>query len=172
MTINLFKSTMIIDIKRTVLKKKIRSFYSTLFFLTIIGVLLATNIYSNEIAGIDKYEFSILLACIYILIVLFNVIRNYHYIYYSDEGDRLILRYFSFSFWTQKKSSIEMSKNELEGFQVSQQFFGLRENLLLYQKTKDGTAKYPPVSITALSGSEKKELLDSLSIYSKKPYPS
>lgn len=159
---------MIIDIRKTVLKNKIRSFYSTLFFLTVIAVLLATNIYSDEIAGIDKYEFSILLACIYILTVLFSVIRNYHYIYYSDEGDKLILRYFSFSFWTQKKNSIEINKNELEGYQINQQFLGLRENLVLYQKIKDGRAKYPPVSITALSKSEKKELLDSLAIYSNK----
>ena len=161
---------MIIDIRKTVLKNKIRSFYSTLFFLTVIAVLLATNIYSDEIAGIDKYEFSILLACIYILTVLFSVIRNYHYIYYSDESDKLILRFFSFSFWTQKKNSIEMNKNDLEGYQINQQIFGLRENLVLYQKTKGGRAKYPPVSITALTKSEKKELLDSLAIYSNKSH--
>lgn len=159
---------MILDIRKTVLKNKIRSFYTTLFFLTVIAVLLVTNIYRNEIAGVDKYEFSILLACIYILNVMFSVIRNYHYIYYSDEGDKLILRFFSFSFWAQKKSSIEIGKNELEKYQVNRQIFGLRENLLLYQKTKGGLAKYPPVSITALSKSEKKELLDSLAIYSKK----
>jgi hypothetical protein len=159
---------MIIDIRKTVLRKKIRSFYSTLFFLTMIAVLLATKIYSDEIAGIDKYEFSIMLACIYILTVLFSAIRNYHYIYYSDEGDKLILRFFSFSFFTQKKSSIEMNKNDLESYQIVRQILGLRENLILYQRTKGGLAKYPPVSITALSKSEKEELLNSLSIYSKK----
>lgn len=161
---------MILDIRKTVLKNKIRTFYRTLFFLTVIAVLLVTNIYSDEFAGIDKYEFSILLACIYILTVLFGVIRNYHYIYYSDEGDNLILRFFSFSFWTQKKSSIEINKNDLEGYQINQQIFGLRENLVLYQKTKGGRAKYPPVSITALSKSEKKELLDSLAIFSNQSY--
>lgn len=160
---------MILDIRKTVLKKKIRSFYSTLFFLTLIAVLLATKVYSDEIRGIDKYEFSIILACIYILSVLFSAIRNYHYIYYSDEGDKLILRFFSFSFFTQKKSSIEMNKNELEGYRIHRQIMGLRENLVLYQKAKGGIAKYPPVSITALSKSEKEELLNSLSIYSKKP---
>ncbi len=158
---------MIIDIRKTVLKKKVRSFYTTLFFLTVIAVLLVTNIYSDEIAGIDKYEFSIILACIYILSALFGAVRNYHYIYYTDESDKIILRFFSFSFFTQKKSSIELDKKDLQGFQISRQIFGLRENLILYQKTKGGTAKYPPVSITALSKSEKDELLNSLSLYSK-----
>jgi hypothetical protein len=159
---------MIIDIRKTVLRKKIRSFYSTLFFLTMIAILLATKVYSDEIAGIDKYEFSIILACIYILTVLFSAIRNYHYIYYSDEGDKLILRFFSFSFFTQKKNSIEMNKNDLERYQIVRQVLGLRENLILYQRTKGGLAKYPPVSITALTKSEKEDLLNSLSIYSKK----
>jgi hypothetical protein len=158
---------MIIDIRKAVLKNKIRSFYSTLFFLTVIAVLLVTDIYSGEIAGIDKYEFSIVLACIYILSALYSTIRNYYYIYYNDEGDKIILRFFSFSFFAQKKNSIELSKKELEGYQIDQKIFGLRENLILYQKTKRGTAKYPPVSITALSKKEKKELLNSLSIYSK-----
>ncbi len=161
---------MILDIRKTVLRKKIRSFYTTLFFLTVIALLLATNVYNDTIAGIDKYGFSIILACIYILTVLFSAIRNYHYIYYSDEGDKLVLRFFSFSFFTQKKSSIEIDKTDLESYQVNKRFFGLRENIVLYQKTRGGIAKYPPVSITALSQSEKQELFNSLSLYSNKPH--
>jgi hypothetical protein len=159
---------MTIDIRKTVYKKKLRSFYSTLFFLVIIGALLVTNIYYGKIAGIDKYGLSMILAGIYILSILYSSIRNYQYIFYSDEGDKIILRYFSFSFFASKKSSIEIRKTDLAGYETSRQIFGLRENLVLYQNTKKGTAKYPPVSITALSGSEKKEMLHSLSIYTKK----
>ena len=159
---------MTIDIRKTVFKKKLRSFYSTLFFLVVIGGLLVTNIYYGKIAGVDKYEFSIILAGIYILSIIYSAIRNYQYIFYSDEGDRIILRYFSFSFFARKKNSIEINKTSLAGYQVSRQFFGLRENLILYQSTKKGTAKYPPVCITALSRSEKEGMLHSLSIYSKK----
>lgn len=159
---------MILDIRKTVLKKKFRSFYTTLFFLIIIAVLLISNLYYNEIAGIDKYELSIILAGIYILSVLINTLRNYFYIYYNDEGDKLILRFFSLSLFTSKKSAIEIRKRDLAGYQVKKQLFGLRENLILFQVTRGGTAKYPPVSITALSIKEKNSLLNSLSAYSKK----
>ncbi|MBN2213774.1 MAG: hypothetical protein JW723_05970 [Bacteroidales bacterium] len=158
---------MTIDIQKTVYRKKLRSFYSTLFFLVVIGALLVTNIYYGEVAGVDKYELSIILACIYILSILYSTIRNYQYIFYSDEGDKIILRFFSFSFFARKKSSIEIRKTDLAGYQINRHFFSLRENLILYQKTKKGTAKYPPVSITALSGSEKKGMLHSLSIFAK-----
>jgi hypothetical protein len=159
---------MTIDIRKTVYKKKLRSFYSTLFFLLVIGALLVTNIYYGEIAGIDKYEFAIILASIYILSILYSTLRNYHYIFYSDEGNRIILRYFSFSFFTRKKNSIEINKTDLAGYEISRQFFGFREDIILYQRTKKGNAKYPPVSITALTKGEKDKILHSLSIYSKK----
>ena len=158
---------MIIDIRKTVFKKKVRSFFTTIFFLILLALFLATEIFPYEMAGMSKYQFSIVIAGIYIAIVLFNTLRNYFYIFYNDEGEEIILRFFSLSYFTQKKRSIEIQKKDIAGFKVIKSLSGLRENLIIYQKTKKGTAKYPSVSLTALSKQEKEKLINSLSRFGR-----
>ena len=159
---------MIIDIRKTVLKKKVRGFLTTIFFLVIIALLLASELFSYEILGATRYQIAIMIAFIYICIAVYNSLRNFFYIFYNDEGDRLILRFFSMSYFARKKSSIEVKKSEIAGFKIEQNLFGLREDLILYQKTRTGQAKYPPVSITALTKEEKQKLIASLSHYGKR----
>ncbi len=159
---------MIIDIRKTVLRKKVRGFFTTIFFLVIIALLLATELFSYEILGATRYQIAIVIAAIYIIIVVYNTLRNFFYIFYNDEGEKLILRFFSMSYLARKKSSIEFKKNEIAGFKIEKNLFGLHENLIIYQKTKNGQAKYPPVSLTALTKEEKKKLISSLSHFGKR----
>lgn len=159
---------MIIDIRKTVFRKRVRSFFTTIIFLIAIATFLVSDIFSYEILGINKYNFAILLAVIYIVLVSFSAIRNYNYIFYNDEGEKVILRFFSFSYFTQRKSSIELYRKDIAGFKIEKTLFGLRENLIMYQKTRNGTAKYPPVSLTALSNEEKENLINSLSNISRR----
>ncbi len=153
---------MIIDLHKTVIRKKLQGFYAAILFTLAIILILLTNIYENDIAGIDRYEFSIILASVYILMNIFNFLRDYNYIFYSDEKEKLILRYFSMNIFISKKSSIEIARSEFSGYSTRKSLLGLREQLFLYQKTKKGLARYPGVSITGLSGEEKQKLFGSL----------
>ncbi len=162
------KDKMTIDLKRTVIKKKLRSFYTAIIVILLIVVFLFTNIYSDEIFKIDKYILLIFVVAVYILIIIFNVIRDYNYIYYSDEGDRIVFRYFSLSIFTQKKSSIEIPKYTFNGYKLEKSFAGLKEKLVLLQQLKNNVARYPAVSITSLTSKQKASLVNSLNKYSKR----
>jgi hypothetical protein len=159
---------MTIDIRRTVIKKKLRSFFTAILVILIIVLLLFTNVYKEEMFNIDKVLLTIIIASLYILSILFNVIRDYNYIYYNDEGEKIVFRYFSLSVFTQKKNSIEIPKRLFAGYKLKKSFIGLRENLILLQQLQNRIARYPAVSITALDSKQKKSIIDSLNKFSRR----
>jgi len=159
---------MTIDIKRTVIKKKLKSFFATIIVVLLIVLILFTNVYNEESLKMKKTVFAILIAAIYILTIIFNTIRNFYYIYYSDEGDKLVLRYFSLSVFTNRKSSIEIPKSTFNGYKLNKSLFGLTENIVMLQHIQNKVASYPAVSITSLSSREKSRLINSLDKHSNR----
>ena len=151
-----------IDIQRTILKRNLRSFIIAIIFVVFISLLLITYIYEDQLFGLTKYHLAIIFSSLYVLYMLYNTLRQFYYIYFSDAGDKIILRYFPVGVFTYKKNSIEIGKNEFAGYEKKEQLFGFRQKLILKVKTSRGVAKYPPVSITALNPKEKESLFRAL----------
>jgi hypothetical protein len=151
-----------IDIQRTILKKNLRAFIIAIVFVVLISLLLITYIYEDQLFGLTKYHLAIFFASVYVLYMVFNTLRQFHYVYFSDAGERIVLRYFPMGAFTYKKHSIEIGKSEFTGYEIKKQLFGLREKLILKAKTGKGLAKYPPVSISALTRKEKESLIRAL----------
>jgi len=94
------------------------------------------------------------------------MILNYQYIYYSDDGNNLVFRYFISGIFGGKKNSIEINKMTFSGFTLEKRFFGLIQSIILFQNLKEGKAKYPPIYISALSREEKAKMIRSLNSFS------
>lgn len=154
---------MVINIEKTIIRKKLFSLYKTVFLILAIVAIVVVDLYYSNFFGFEVYILYIILGSMYLISVIFNLIRDYNYIFYSDEGEKIIFRYFSPGAFTSKKNSIEINKPLFAGYRIEKTFLGLKEKIILSQKTKTGIANYPPVSITALSTEEKNKLLKSLS---------
>lgn len=152
---------MVLDISRTIIRKNLVNFISTVVFIILIILLLFVRMY-NIIKGVDNSLLAIFVATAYIIHAVYNTFRNYNYIYFNNETEKLILRYFSPNIFTTKKNSIEMPQNEFAGYKLNSFFLRYREKIILYRATKKGLASYPPVSITALSNKERYALLRTL----------
>jgi len=157
---------MIIDIRRTVIQKKLRSFFITIAVILIIVLVLFTNIYNEDLLKISKALLTVIIVAIYLLTILFNIIRDFNYIYYNDDGDKLVLRYFSLSIFAQKKNSIEIPKRSFAGYKIEKSLAGLKEKLVLLQQLEKSIARYPAVSISSLNSQQKSDILNSLNKYS------
>lgn len=153
---------MVIDIRKTAIRMWLRGLIMAFIFSTLILILLLTNLFSKPLASIGKSHVIIFLAVIYLGMAAFNYLRDYHYIYFSDESNKLILRYYSLRPLSQAKKSIEIPKENLVKVEFRNRFMGLSQKLILFQKVKSGVYKYPPVSLTALSSEEKNQLLQVL----------
>ena len=98
------------------------------------------------------------------LLLILNYLRDYHYIYFSDNGNKIVFRFYSMQLFSGKKQTIEMYKKDFVKFQTSSLLFKMRDYLIVYQKLKKGIAKYPPISITGLSKKDKANLKNQLSL--------
>ncbi len=153
---------MVIDIQRTILRKNLRAFIMAIIFVLVIVVLLVTYIYEDQFFGITNYHLAIIIAGTYVIYMLYHTLRKYDYVYFSDENDKVILRYFPTRVFTHRKNSIEMPKRDFAGYEKKKWLFGFREYIILMVRTPRGTAKYPPVSLSALNRKEKESLYRAL----------
>jgi K+ transporter len=159
---------MIIDIKRTVIRKKLRSFYIAIAVILIIVLVLFANLFNEDAIKISKALMIVIIIAVYLLFIIFNMLRDFNYIYFNDEGDKLVLRYFSLSILAQKKNSIEIPKRSFAGYKIEKSFAGLKERLILLQQLERKIAKYPAVSITSLTSEQKSDIVSSLDRFSQK----
>jgi hypothetical protein len=150
---------MIIDIKKTILSKNLGKFISLIVLALVITGLLFLPTRGDLIKGLSNNLLAIFIAIAYVIYAFYESFRNYNYIYFSDESDKIVLRYFSPALFTTKKNSIEIPKKEFAGYVLDSFFMRYREKITILRKTGKGIAKYPPVSITALSATERHNLL-------------
>jgi len=70
------------------------------------------------------------------------MVLNYQFFSYSDEGDCIIIRYFTAGIVGGKKNSFEINKTTFSGYKIKSSFFGIIQSLVLFQKVQGGVATY------------------------------
>lgn len=134
---------------------------TVVFAFVILGLILIPW-FSREEAAIDKYVLVIITAGLYALISLWFMLQQHHYVYFSDEGDRIILRFYPLGALNRKKSSIEIPKKQLVKYELEPFLSGQQHRLVLYQNFRNKVSRYPAVSLSALSKVQQKALIGSL----------
>lgn len=108
------------------------------------------------------------LLVIFIFLVGLNLARENNFIIYKETDDKIVIRYYPLHPFHDKFKSIEISKQTFSHFELEKRSWGLREDLYLFQMSAKGLAKYPGISLSALSKKQRREILESLAKYSKK----
>lgn len=150
---------MIIDIEKTIIQKTKGKFIALIVLIVVICFLLFFPFNKDLFSGLENSMLAVFTAVAYVVYAFYESFRNYNYVYFNDESDRLVLRFFPTAMFTKSKNSIEIPKKEFAGYKLNSFFMRYRETITLFRKTSKGVAKYPPVSITALSNNERNSLL-------------
>ncbi|UCG26770.1 MAG: hypothetical protein JSV24_07250 [Bacteroidales bacterium] len=158
---------MIIENRKTAIKVRFRTFVLTIIFATLVIIIYTTRLLDDPLFGLNKNYYTLILVALFILILFAQYFLNLNFIYYRDEGQTLVFRYYSLRILSSKKNSIEIPKNEFVRFEIRKSALGLKRELYLYQRIKSGIAKYPPIPITSLTRDERKAIHDSLARYVK-----
>ena len=153
---------MILNNSKSVISLKIIRRASIIIFLAYLVLVYAARIIRFPLLGIDKTTLTIVVSAIFLMIMIIPEIMNYQYIYFSDEGESIIFRYYSAGLITGKKNSVEINKRTFSGFTIDKKFFGLVERITLYQRLREGIAKYPPIFLSALKRADKARIIRSL----------
>ena len=159
---------MIIENSKTAIRIRLRIFFATVIVVALISIIYTTRILINPIWGLNKSQWSFIIIGVFVLIIILNNYRDFHYIYFSDNGNNIVFKFYSMKIFSGKKSTIEIHKKDFVKFQINSSLFKMRDYITIYQKLKKGIAKYPPISITGLSKKDKTNLKNQLSLYTSK----
>lgn len=156
---------MTFDNSKTIISLRIKLFGATVVILTYIVLTYIAQLIKYPLLGISDTAWTLILVSVYFIYAFYPMFLNYQYISFSDEGEKIVIRYMSAGIAGGRKNSIEISKSSFSGYRSELRFFGLIQNITLFQKTQSGIAKYPPVYISALSAEQKTKMLKTLNQY-------
>jgi hypothetical protein len=158
---------MIIDNEKRIIKNRIRKIILALISLclSVFFAINEGNIIKGKILGLTTGQLAIIIASAYFIYIIIIFYLEPFYIFYSDENNNLIFRYYSTIKINPIKQVIDIPKNEFLYCKIKTDFSGIKKKIILYRKTKHGIAKYPALCLSFLSNKEINNLLASLSKY-------
>lgn len=142
---------MVIDIKRTVIRTQLRRLITLVLVVMVILMMMLLGSMQNDFLGVNKYQWGLIIGIVYIFALITEGFFELNYIYFSDEEDKIVFRYFSMSIFNRRKNSIEIPKDHYGGYEIIESFGGIKKQVTFYHKLKKEKAKYRPVSITSLN---------------------
>lgn len=107
----------------------------------------------------ETYNYLIVLAVLFILIIIFLNKLKFRYIMLDIKDNKLILRYHGLGPMGTSFKSIEFPAQNLAKYEIRSAFYGLRKELVLYQRTNKGIAKYPGVSLAAVDKLDREKIV-------------
>lgn len=120
-------------------------------------------IYRN--IGLNQTWTLIILVLLYVLMLLYFELRKTSFFSYNDEGSKLVIRSYKVGLGSSKKLSFEIPKNIVYHYTIEKQ--KLKENLTIYIKIGTKISKYPSISISSITSTQKEGLIQSLNQYAE-----
>jgi len=136
--------------------KKFLSFLKKCLMFSGITLLLSMS------AAIFFQRFDIVLILSFLLIALLVLDRilNFSFVRIQQENNRLIIRFYSLFTVERNYESIEFPVASLRYIKVKKYLFGLKWDLYLTVKLKQGMASYPAICLSAIPFRDRKILLE------------
>ena len=145
-----------------------RAAHIKLFYYIITFLYLSLTVLTVYLNPVHMTLILVSLFVVFVIMVGLNLTRENNFIIYKETDDKIIMRYYPLHPFHDKFKSIEISKKTFSHFELEKRSLGLREDLFLFQMSAKGLAKYPGISLSALSKEQRADVLESLSKYSKK----
>lgn len=156
---------MVFDNKKTTVRIYLWKMIQAIVTVILLIGIMVSGWFEKDVLGISKYQWVILVTCVYLVLVIIARLRQLNYFYFSDEGDKILIRYYPIHPLVRKKKAIQVPKIGLAGYDINRSVMGLKKTLVLRQKVKGKVAAYPPIGISSLSGDELNTLEKQLDKY-------
>lgn len=158
---------MTFDNSRNIISMRIKLFVYTVLFITFLVLTWVAKLIDYPLLGMNEKTWSLIFTAVYAVLVFLPMVLNYQYIFYSDDGEYIVLRYFSAGIFGGRKNSVEIDKRTFSGYKIENKLFTLSRSVILYQKINSGNARYPPIFISSLNKEQREKLIRSLNKYTQ-----
>ena len=150
--------------KRIVLFRLI-GFISTVIYVLYVFLAYFPKIFRKVMSEQALTILTVVVTVVFLLILLWPAIMRFRYIFFSADERTITLRWYKTGLIPGESRSIEIPVGRYAGYGITREGMGLFHYLTLYQQVQGRRAAYPPVSITALTGAQRKEIEATLKGY-------
>jgi len=110
----------------------------------------------------QRFEIVLVLACLLIAGLVLNRILNFNYVRFQLENNKVLIRYYALFSVDRSYESVEFPTASLRQVKVKKYLFGLKWDLHLTVKLKQGMASYPAICLSAVSFGERKKIVEEI----------
>lgn len=101
----------------------------------------------------------VIIAALFVIAILTVSLLNFQYVKISEEGNKLIVRYYSIFAFERSFETFEFPLIQLRNVTVARHLLGLKWDVRFTIRVKKGLADYPPVSLSAIPFRERSKLI-------------
>jgi hypothetical protein len=109
---------------------------------------------------LEQFEILLSLSIFLILMLIFNRMLNFSFVRIQLENSFLIIRHYSLFAVERNYESIEFPVASLRLVTVKKYLFGLKWDLHLTVKLKQGLASYPPICLSAIPFTDREKIIE------------
>ncbi len=154
------------DNRKTTINIWLQRLMATIVFTPILFVILFSRKFRQPVMGIDRDIYLVVTVLLYTGLLAWQAMIRPAYIYFNDNGEKIILRFYRVSALSRKKHSVEIPKKQFIRYEI-RRFFPGRESIILYRKMPEGIARYPEISLSIVSRTDREKIKRALDQYVK-----
>ena len=126
---------MVFDNKKTVVRIYLWKMIQAIVTVVLLIGIMVSGWFEKDVLGVSKYQWVILFTLLYLVMVVFARLRKLNYIYFSDEGDKILIRYYPIHPLVQKKKAIQIPKIGMAEYDIRSASLHLAELKLTFLKS-------------------------------------
>ncbi|HZM13002.1 MAG TPA: hypothetical protein VFB86_02375 [Bacteroidales bacterium] len=156
---------MTIDNGQKIVAIRLIGFIATVIYVLYVFMAYFPKIFQNIMSENNVHIMTAAITVIYLLLILYPVIMKFRYIYFSADERGITLRWYKTGLIPGDSKSVEIPALQFAGYEITTGMMGMHHYLTLYQRVQGQKAAYSPVSITALSASQRAKIEEVLKTY-------
>jgi len=128
--------------------------------LMVAGLMLLVSM--SATIYFQNFELLIVLSVLLIALLVLNRVLNFCFVKVQLAGSKMTIRYYSLFATDRNYELIEFPVSSLRKVTVKKYLFGLKWDLYLTVRLKQGMAGYPAICLSAVPFSERRNLVNAL----------
>ena len=147
------------DNNKYLFKIMTRELYATVLFGGSVPIAFL-GVYQNNFLPLENYQYALLIVFLFALFSYLWYGQNNSFFSINTNQNAIIIKYFKIlpKFINKKPKMVKIPKSAYVKYSIETSYFGRRKALYLFQNTKKGVVKYPPIYISALNEEEIQKL--------------
>ena len=137
----------------------------TIVFSLIILAIVFLPWFDETEFWLSKYHVAIFISAIYIILNWINYLKRPYFVSYNDQGEKIVVRFYPVSMFTNRKNSIEIPKQHFVKYELKPFLFKTQHYLILHQNFRGKVAAYPRISLSAMEKDDREQMLQSMEKY-------